>query len=62
MNISTLFFDWEKDVHIIMLWFSFILGLNFIFHCFKLIMTHNHTQEQWEDKISTKDKFKPQHV
>ena len=37
-----------------MLWFSFILGLNFIFFCFELIIIiHYHTQKQ------KKMKFKP---
>ena len=36
-----------------MLWFNFILGLNFIFFCFKLIIIHYHTQKQ------RKIKFKP---
>ena len=29
-----------------MLWFNFILGLNSIFFCFKLIIIHYHTQNQ----------------
>ena len=29
-----------------MLWFNFILGLNFIFFCFKIIITNYHTQKQ----------------
>ena len=36
-----------------MLWFNFILGLNFLFFCFKLIMIHYHTLKQ------KKRKFKP---
>ena len=36
-----------------MLWFKFILGLNFIFFCFKVIIIHYHTQKQ------KKIKFKP---
>ena len=36
-----------------MLWFSFILGLHFIFLCFKLIIIHYHTPKQ------RKIKFKP---
>ena len=36
-----------------MLWFNFILGLNLIFFCFKLIVKHYHTQKQ------KKIKFKP---
>ena len=31
-------------VRLHMLWFSFILGLNFIFLCFKLIIIYYHTQ------------------
>ena len=29
-----------------MLWFNFIPRLNFIFFCFKIIITHYHTQKQ----------------
>ena len=29
-----------KNTLVYMLWFNFILGLNFIFHCFKLIIIH----------------------
>ena len=36
-----------------MLWLNFILGLNFIFLCFKLIILHYHTRKQ------RKIKFKP---
>ena len=36
-----------------MLWFKFILGLNFIFFCLKVIIIHYHTQKQ------KKRKFKP---
>ena len=36
-----------------MLWFNFILGLNFTFLCFKLITMHYLTQKQ------RKIKFKP---
>ena len=36
-----------------LLWFNFILGLNFIFFCFKLSIIHYHTQKQ------RKMKFKP---
>ena len=36
-----------------MWWFSFILGLNFIFLCFKVIIIHYHTPKQ------KKRKFKP---
>jgi len=43
-----------------MLWFNFILGLNFIFHCFKLIIIHYHTQkpqQQREIKFKTRTKL-----
>ena len=31
-----------------MLWFNFILGLNFILLCFKLIIIHYHSKKQKE--------------
>ena len=34
-----------------MLWFDFILGLNFILFCFKLIIIHYHTQKQKKIKF-----------
>ena len=37
-----------------MLWFNFIIGFNFNFLCFKLIIIHYNIQEEW------KIKFKPQ--
>ena len=40
-----------------MLWFNFILGLNSIFHCFKLIIVHYHTQEQREIKFKPRIKL-----
>ena len=43
----------DKKMHVYMLWFNFILGLNFIFLCFKLITMHYLTQKQ------RKIKFKP---
>ena len=37
---------------IYLLWFNFVLGLNFIFFCFKLINTlHNHTERQRKIKL-----------
>ena len=42
-----------------MLWFNFILGLNFIFLCFKLIIMHYLTQKQW--KIKFKPRMKLNH-
>ena len=43
----------KRSATMYVLWFNFILGLNFIFFCFKLIIIHNHTQKQ------KKRKFKP---
>ena len=37
------------------LWFNFILGLNFISLCYTLIIIHHHTPKQ--SKIKTKDKI-----
>ena len=34
------------DGSLCMLWFNFIPGLNFIPHCFKLIIIHYHTPKQ----------------
>ena len=42
---------YAKSVY--MLWFNFILGLNLIFLCFKVIIIHYHTPKQ------RKIKFKP---
>ena len=41
---------------IYMLWFNFILGLNFIFFCFKLVIISWHTQKQ--KKIKSKPRIK----
>ena len=42
-----------------MLWFNFLLGLNFVFFCFKLIIIHYHTQKQ--KKIQFKPRRKLNH-
>ena len=42
-----------------MLWFNFILGLNFIFFCFKLIIKYYHTQKQ--KKIEFKPRIELNH-
>ena len=45
-----------------LLWFNFILGLNFIFFCFKLINIQYYTQK--EKKLKFKPRIKliePQH-
>ena len=45
-----------------MLWFNFILGINFIFLCFKLIIILYRTQKQRKIKMSTKDKSELQDI
>ena len=40
-----------------MLYFNFILGLNFICLCFKLIMIHYHTQKQREITFKPRKKL-----
>ena len=37
-----------------MLWFNFILGINLIFHCFKLIIIHYQCPKTKENKIKAK--------
>ena len=43
------------------LWFNFILGLNFIFFCFKPVIIHNTQLLTKENKIQTKDKLSMNH-
>ena len=50
---------WQESY---MLWFSFVLGLNFIFRCFKLIIIYYHTQKQKEIKFKPRTKLKQQHI
>ena len=45
-----------------MLWFNFILGINFIFPCFKLIIILFRTQKQRKIQMSTKDKSELQDI
>ena len=45
-----------------MLWFNFILGINFIFLCFKLIIILYRTQKQRKIQMSTKDKSELQNI
>ena len=40
-----------------MLWFNFILGSNYIFFCFKLIIIHYHTPKQREIKFEPRIKL-----
>ena len=40
-----------------MLWVNFILGLNFISFCFKLIIIHYHTPKQREIKFKPRIKL-----
>ena len=52
-------------IYTYMLWFNFILGSNFIFLCFKLIIIDYHTlpnPKTEENKIGTKKKIEPQHI
>ena len=45
-----------------MSWFIFVVSLNFISLCFKLIIIHYHTQKQRETKFKpSRDKIEPQH-
>ena len=41
-----------------MLWFNFILGLSFIFFCFKLTIIHYHTQKQREINMNREHESK----
>ena len=41
-----------------MLWFNFILGSNFIFLCFKLIIIHYNTQKQKKRNFEPRIKLK----
>ena len=40
-----------------MLWLNFILGSNFLFFCFKLIIIHYHTQKQKKRKFEPRIKL-----
>ena len=40
-----------------MLWFNFILGLKFIFFCFKLFIIHYHTQRLLKIKVKARIKL-----
>ena len=52
-NCRVHFFSDNLSRNSCMLWSNFILGLNYLFFCFKLIIIHYHTQKQ------KKRKFKP---
>ena len=45
----------ELDMYL--LWFNFILGSNFIFPCFKLIIIHYNTQKQKKRKFESRIKL-----
>ena len=47
--------SWYKRIS--MLWFNFILGSNFIFHCFKLVIIHYNTQKQKKTKFEPRIKL-----
>ena len=46
-----------QSVQVYMLWFNFILGLNFIFLCFKVIIIHYHTPKQRLKKFKPRIKL-----
>ena len=48
-----------KNIYI--LWFKFILGLNFIFFCVKIIIIHYHTQKQTKKTKKIKLRIKLNH-
>ena len=48
--------------NVYMLWFNFILGLNFISICFKLIIIHYQTPKQRELKFKPRIKYDPQQI
>ena len=53
-----MYFGLALSNHVVyMLWFNFILGLIFLFFCFKLIIIHYHTQKQKKIKIKPKIKL-----
>ena len=43
--------------HVYVLWLNFILGLNFIFLCFRLIIIHYHNLKQKEMKFKPRIKL-----
>ena len=45
-----------------MLWFNFILGLNFIFLLFWGMLMYDNEFKTKGNKIETKDKIEPQHI
>ena len=45
-----------------MLWFNFILGLNFISFLFWGVVIYDNEFETKEIEIQTKDKIEPQHI
>ena len=58
LKYATLFFKDMPEVNErLVLWFNFILGLNFIILCFKLIIIHHHTQKQREIKFQPRIKL-----
>ena len=47
--------SWHKRMS--MLWFNFVLGSNFIFLCFKLVIIHYNTQKQKKTKFEPRIKL-----
>ena len=58
-NVNAVASTYSKNCAYRLLWFNFILGLNFILLCFKLIIIHYHTQKQ--RKIQFKLRIKLNH-
>ena len=52
----------ECRVLMYVLWFNFILSLNFIFFWFLGMVMYDNEFETKEYKIQTKDKIEPQHM
>ena len=57
MEISETKRFFPKGFELGMLWFNFILGLNYMFVCFKVIIIHYHTQKQKKRKFEPRIKL-----
>ena len=54
------FRQWGK-LYLMISWFNFILGLNFVSLCLKFIIVNDHTPKTKGNKIGIKDKIELQH-
>ena len=57
INVLHKFFFLFGWIECVVLWFNFILGLHFIFFCFKLVIIRYQYTITKENKIQTKDKL-----